>query len=100
MNRYRWLFIVALLAGAIRAADSKPPAAGAAADVDALIKQLGNDDFSTREAASKALVALGEKARKPLEKLLKETKDADLNSRADAILGVLSMPKDFAALTA
>lgn len=98
MFLYRMLFAVTLLIGSVHAADSKP--AAAPADVDALVKQLSDDDFATREAASKSLVALGEKARKPLEKLLKETKDADLNSRADAILGVLSMPRDFAALTA
>jgi hypothetical protein len=97
MNRARWLFsvVTVLMISAAQAAELKP----AAPDIDTLIKQLDDEDYASREKASKALLALGEKARKPLEKLLKETKDADLNSRADAILGVLNMPKDFAALT-
>lgn len=77
------------------AVEQKP----AGTDINTLIKQLGDEEFSTREAASKSLIKLGEQARKPLEKLIQDTQDADICSRVNAVLHVLSMPKDFAALT-
>ena len=89
------LMVVAFLALMGLALAGEPKAG----DIETLIKQLGDEDFSVREAASKGLIKLGEPARKPLEKLVQETKDAEVNSRANAILHLLSMSKEFAALT-
>ncbi len=94
MNLLR-LMIVAFLTMAGMAFAGEPKAG----DIETLIKQLGDEDFSVREAASKGLIKLGEPARKPLEKLLKETKDAEINNRATAIVRLLNMSKDLAALT-
>ncbi|HJZ57145.1 MAG TPA: hypothetical protein VKE74_19400 [Gemmataceae bacterium] len=49
-----------LLAGSLLAIDDPPPAS--ADDITALVAQLGNVDFAKREAAEKALSAIGEPA--------------------------------------
>jgi WD40 repeat protein len=54
---------------------------GPAADIPALIRQLGSDDFDQREAASKRLAELGEEALEPL-KVAARSPDAEVRRRA------------------
>jgi hypothetical protein len=60
-----------------------------AAEIDRLIKQLGSDKFDEREAASRALAALGMAARPALTQATKGG-DAEVRSRAERLLEVLS----------
>jgi hypothetical protein len=53
--------------------------------VKALIKQLGDEDFEKREAASQGLIAIGARAKPALEKALKET-DVEIIRRAEDCL--------------
>ncbi len=50
-----------------------------------LVKDLGSDEYATREAASKAIVKFGSKALKQLKAAL-ESKDAEVVQRADAAI--------------
>jgi RNA polymerase sigma factor (sigma-70 family) len=66
------------------------PAAAAAADteadrIDRLIRQLGSDDFTEREAATEALAKIGEPAYEPLLKAL-HSDDVEVRKRADGLL--------------
>src|SRR6516225_3210234 len=53
--------------------------------VDQLIRQLGSDDFEEREAAGKALDALGEPAIRPLLRSLRGG-DLEVRTRARALV--------------
>jgi hypothetical protein len=50
-----------------------------------LVKDLGSDEYATREAASKAIIKFGSKALKQLKAALK-SKDAEVVQRADAAI--------------
>jgi hypothetical protein len=62
---------------------SKP---ASSAQVERLICQLGSDDFGEREAASKALEAIGEQALPALRKASTECDDAEVQQRVKAII--------------
>jgi len=57
----------------------------AKAAVDALVKDLGSDDFKIREAATESLIALGDAAKPALEAALKSA-DPEVKSRAERCL--------------
>jgi WD40 repeat protein len=59
------------------------------AEVERLIKQLGNDAFEEREAASKALAAMGEAARPALLKAATGSDDAEIRRRAEQLVEAL-----------
>jgi len=64
----------------------------AAADTEAvatLAPKLASDHFEEREQAAADLLKLGPKAIKPLEKLVLESKDAEIKTRAQAIVARL-----------
>jgi tetratricopeptide (TPR) repeat protein len=97
-------FVVALICAAAVWALWMPTArATDAADVAKYIRQLGDDDYHKREAASKWLWDHGEDA---LDALFKAAKDRDLeiSARAERILGALrlgvtdSTPENIAAM--
>jgi formylglycine-generating enzyme required for sulfatase activity len=52
-----------------------------------LIGQLGDDDFDKREAAQGELIKIGKPALEALEKTLKESEDAEVRNRCEAIAG-------------
>jgi hypothetical protein len=58
-----------------------------------LIKQLDADEFQEREQASEALQALGEQAEAALEKVRRESKSAEVQTRADALLKTLALAR-------
>jgi serine/threonine protein kinase/Flp pilus assembly protein TadD len=63
----------------------KGPAGPAAAEVDRLIGQLGSEKFAEREAASRALAALGKAAMAALKRAA-ASGDAEVRSRAGKLL--------------
>ena len=88
------MLVVMCLGFALSAAD-----APAKADLEKLAKDLGNDDFATREAASKGLIAAGEAAR-PLAEKLSKSEDTEVRERGAEIVRTLNTPKDMLALSA
>jgi WD40 repeat protein len=65
-----------------------PPADPASAEVARLIRQLGNDDFETREAATTRLNDIGEPALPALHEAL-ASKDAEVRRRAETIVAAI-----------
>jgi hypothetical protein len=51
-----------------------------------LVAQLGDRDWTRREAAVKAMVQLGEVVRQPTEEALQATKDAEVKARLEQVL--------------
>jgi hypothetical protein len=51
-----------------------------------LVAQLGDRDWTRREAAVKALVQLGEVVRLPTEEAMRLSKDAEVKSRLEQVL--------------
>ncbi len=80
------LFLLSLCGAA--AAQVPLPADDVAARIERLIGQLGDDAFDRREAASKDLAAIGNRARSALERATKSS-DPEVASRAKAILDAL-----------
>jgi RNA polymerase sigma factor (sigma-70 family) len=77
--------------GAVVEAQAAPPVARAEAaadnkDIERLIKQLGNDEFVEREAATKALKQVGKPALKALHEAATENADAEVRARAAALI--------------
>src|SRR5437773_1860038 len=64
-----------------------------------LIEQLGNDRFSAREEASKALEAIGKPALNPLREAAARNKDAEIRRRAQILVDRIDMtaPEQLAA---
>ena len=62
------------------------PATLAVEQIDAWIEQLGDDDFQTRERATKKLTEAGADAVGALEKAAKQSGDAEVRSRAERVL--------------
>jgi hypothetical protein len=86
-----WCVVVLSLAGAGGAGEPPappPPAAEDAEEVRAkrLVVQLGDDDWNKREAASKELATMGAAALPYVEAATK-SKDAEVASRAGAVVG-------------
>src|SRR5688572_11469847 len=74
-------------------ASSTAPATNPAlleADVEALIKQLGNDDWPTRMAAQNRLASLGELAEPRLKMAARDSDDAEVRARAEAALHAIA----------
>ncbi|MCZ7645563.1 MAG: hypothetical protein M5U26_09805 [Planctomycetota bacterium] len=70
--------LLALLAAApLGAADSAPDGAG----IKALVKEVGSEDFDVRDAATRKLCALAERAVPALLEALREKPDAELRAR-------------------
>jgi hypothetical protein len=80
------LLLTALLFIFALPASSAPPAKAQPAEVERLIKQLGSDSFTERQAATKALDAIGEPALETLRKAATENGDAEVRRRAKQIV--------------
>src|SRR3954447_23588695 len=79
------LLAIAAEGVALRASCDKQATAERIAE---LVNQLGDDEFDKREAASKALAAIGEPARAALQKAT-SSDDLETRRRAARLLGVL-----------
>ena len=64
--------------------------AATAERVAALIKQLGDDEFARREAASKELEDIGEPALAALRKAANSSDDLGIRRRAERIIGTIA----------
>jgi len=60
-----------------------------------LIKQLGDDKFTKREAATKELKALGEPALPALQKAATSSKDAEIRLRASRLVDAIEADGPF-----
>jgi uncharacterized protein (TIGR03067 family) len=58
--------------------------------IDALIKQLGDDSFAKREAASKKLETIGQPALAALRRAARSSDDAEIQHRAKVIIRAIS----------
>lgn len=65
---------------------SEPSKTEPSSEVSRLIQQLGSDRFTEREAASKALEAIGEPALDALRHSLETTNDAEVRKRAKQVV--------------
>jgi RNA polymerase sigma factor (sigma-70 family) len=77
--------------GAVAEAQVAPPIARAEVapdgrDIERLIKQLGNDEYEEREAATSALKKVGKPALKALGEAATENADAEVRTRAAALV--------------
>jgi WD40 repeat protein len=70
-----------------RGGPAKKPGTRRIAD---LIEQLGDDDFATREAASKALEAIGKPAIRALRKAAASSGDLEIRWRAERVIDAIS----------
>jgi hypothetical protein len=93
MRTFVWIAILALalpLGAAVLRADEEPAAPAVSpetkARIDALIRQLGADDFRSREAASRELATLGDAARKALENAARASQSPEVRWRAEQLL--------------
>jgi len=67
------------------------------AQVAALVKDLSSEEFQTREAADKALLALGRAAETPIRKALETASDAESRNRLQRILDTIAVPLELTA---
>lgn len=91
------IFAFVMAAGIVLAQDApeKQPAQGAEglkAKVDALVKQLGSNEFDKRESATERLKKIGKPAIPALKEALKSD-DAEVRSRAESLLKELESPQ-------
>ena len=95
----RWLnhcsLIIVLLAFAILAVAAEDPPQSNKANVDQLIKQLGDPSFTVRENATESLTLLGSRAQQELKRALLNP-DLEIRMRAHRIL-LKSLQSEFAA---
>ncbi|MFI5378264.1 MAG: HEAT repeat domain-containing protein [Tepidisphaerales bacterium] len=69
---------------------TRPATQPSAVQIELLIKQLGDERFRARQEAEDRLVDIGDAARPLLAKLLAETKDPEVRSRAESALREMS----------
>lgn len=86
MKRFALLTLLCVLASVLRAA--APPAAPSSAEVARLVRQLGGDDFDTREAATRALARAGRPALAPLREAA-SSDDPEVRRRASRLVAAL-----------
>jgi WD40 repeat protein len=76
--------------------DNKP---ASPAEIDRLIKQLGSDEFEQRQAASKALEAIGEPALDALRKTANKSDNAEIRRRAVDVVRAAYAGKELRCFT-
>jgi RNA polymerase sigma factor (sigma-70 family) len=78
--------------GSKGSADKKSPEKKTAAEIEKLVKDLGNADAATREAASKELLKVGEAALPFLAKAMKSDDVPETRRRAEALHRMICTP--------
>lgn len=78
----------------VKAKPVKPPEPGQEEKIKQLIKDLGSEDWETREKASEELIKIGEPAIEPLLAVAKEAADPEVVWRAQIILKELGYTTD------
>jgi hypothetical protein len=85
-HKFAWLAASCLILSAHTASAQAPAKPADAKAVAALIAQLGSDDFAEREAATKALEAIGKPALAALRKAAKDSENAEIQRRAQRLV--------------
>src|SRR5579862_4310137 len=75
----------------IKAAESPEMSADEKKKAEALIKDLGADEFQTREAAEKGLAALGGNVLPLVKSTAANTSDAEIRTRCERVIKVLAL---------
>jgi len=75
----------------VRAADSTEMTADEKKKAETLIKDLGADEFQTREAAEKGLAALGGSVLPLVKTTAANTADAEIRTRCERVIKVLAL---------
>jgi hypothetical protein len=98
MNRKNLLLLATMSVASISAGDrlwavdvAVPATQPSAADAEALVKQLGDDDFHVRQSAAAKLREMG-KAAIPALQEAKKSSDPEIHNRADEILQDIDRP--------
>jgi hypothetical protein len=90
----RWALVGTLATWTIGAAAQQPATRPAtqpsSAQIEPLIRQLGDENFRVRQDAEDKLIDIGDAARPYLKKLLEEAKDPEVRSRAESALREIS----------
>jgi len=86
-----WLAAATLLMvpASARTAEKADKPLADAAEIAKLVKQLGDDNYATREAAQKKLIEIGPPARDAVAAAL-ESKDPEVSTRAKAVLDAIA----------
>ncbi len=71
-------------------AATRPATQPTAAQIEPLVRQLGDESFRVRQQAEEKLIDLGDAARPFLDRLLSETRDPEVRSRAENALRQIS----------
>jgi hypothetical protein len=79
-----------LAVAAVLALGAAPGKKAGPDDIARLIAQLGDDSFDRREAASKALEAIGKPAVRPLLKAAASSSDLEIRCRAERVIGAIA----------
>ncbi|MGA2499580.1 MAG: HEAT repeat domain-containing protein [Tepidisphaeraceae bacterium] len=91
---FQWVLIgtaAALTASALaQQPGTRPATQPSAAQIEPLIKQLGDENFRTRQEAEDKLVDIGDAAKPFLTRLLAETRDPEVRSRVESALREIS----------
>jgi hypothetical protein len=75
----------------IHAAETTELSADDKKKAEALIKDLGSDEFQTREAAEKGLATLGGNVLPLVKKTAADTSDAEIRTRCERIIKILAL---------
>ena len=78
--------LLELVLAAVATAGPAKTAEPDAAAIERLIRQLGSDEFTEREAATEALEKIGEPAYEALRKAARESRDAEVRMRAARVV--------------
>jgi hypothetical protein len=97
--RHPLLLLVCVLACASWSAEAPtPPKKLSDADIEALVQQLGSDEYQKRQEAERLLGEQGEAARPALEKSA-SSKDPEVKQRTNNLLKAINMGRDLQNLT-
>src|SRR6266481_4563888 len=86
MKARLWLIVLACLLLAAPAARSADLDKASTAEIDTLIRQLGDGDYAKREDAAKQLKAVGKPAIPALKDAAETNEDPEVVSRAHALI--------------
>ena len=88
--RYAAIAMILLGAVSVASAQTAPTTNPSAANVESLITQLGDPQWSARESAQQQLVAMGDAIVSRLQKVAKETSSDEVRQRAESAIAQIA----------